>query len=246
MLSNPCPLDFADCLNIYDGAMKKILLVNASRYFFDEGKSLLDRKDFQVFLAPSGLNALQIHRKEKVNLVVSDLDMPEMRGDVLCKRIREESESRAVSFILVCHDNPAELQRAEHCGANICLKKPFSAKTLLEHVEKLLAVSVRRGYRVLLRAKVKGARDDTTFFCTSQNISATGMLIEADRTLSPGDQLSCSFYLPGAAHITADGEVARKEALPDGRHHYGIRFTEIAPGLKREIEMFIAESLASS
>lgn len=222
--------------------MKKILLVNASRYFFDEGKNLLDRKDFQVFLAPSGLRALQIHRQEKVNLIVADLDMAEMGGDTLCARIREDTESRLVSFILVCNDNPAELQRCKGCGANICLKKPFSAGTLLEHVEKLLAISVRRGYRVLLRAKVKGAKDDATFFCTSQNISATGILIESDRLMQAGEQLSCSFYLPGSAHITADGEVARSETMPDGKHQYGIRFTEISPAHKNEIEKFIAES----
>lgn len=224
--------------------MKKILLVNASRYFFDEGKNLLDRKDFQVFLAPSGLKALQIHRQEKVNLIVCDMDMPEMAGDALCKRVREENESRAVSFILVCRDNPLELKRAENSGANICLKKPFSARVMLENVEKLLAISIRRGYRVLLRAKVKGAKDDSTFFCTSQNISSTGMLIEADRLLATGDQLSCSFYLPGASHIVAEGEVVRREDMPDNKHYYGIRFTEIAPEHKQEIEKFIAESIA--
>lgn len=223
--------------------MKKILLVNSSRYFFDEGKSLLDRKDFQVFLAPNALMALQIHRQEKVNLIVSDLDMPEMGGDTLSSRIREDNGSRAVSIILICHDTPDEIRRANSCGANICLKKPLSAKTLLEHVEKLLTVSVRRGYRVLLRARVKGAKDESTFFCTSQNISVTGMLIEAERLLVAGDLLSCSFYLPGSAHITADGEVARAEKMPDGKHQYGIRFTGIASEHKLEIEKFIAESL---
>lgn len=226
--------------------MKKILLVNASRYFFDEGKNLLERKDFQVFLAPSGLRALQIHRQEKVNLIVADLDMPEMGGDTLCARIREDNESRAVSCILICHDNPTELQRGNNCGANICLKKPFTARTLLEHVEKLLTISVRRGYRVLLRAKVKGAKDDLTFFCTSQNISTTGILIECDRTMQAGEQLSCSFYLPGSAHITADGEVARIERMPEGKYQYGVRFTEILPEFRDEIEKFIAESMTKS
>lgn len=225
--------------------MKKILLVNAARYFFDEGKSLLDRKDFQVFLAPSGLQALQIHQQEKVNLIVADLDLPEMGGDTLCAHVREESESRLVSFILVCRDSPAELQRGRHCGANICLKRPFSARTLLEHVEKLLSISVRRGYRVLLRAKVKGAKDDATFFCTSQNVSATGMLIEADRPMRIGEQLTCSFFLPGSTQITADGEVARSETTPDGKHQYGIRFTGISPEQTREIKKFIDENLKS-
>ena len=225
--------------------MKKILLVNTSRYFFAEGKSLLDRKDFQVFLAPSGASALQIHRQEKVDLIVAELDMPEMGGDTLCNRIRGENEARLVSFILICGDTPAELQRSRHCGANICLKRPFSASTLLEQVEKLLSISVRRGYRVLMRAKVKGAKEDGIFFCTSQNISATGLLIEAERTMGIGEQLSCSFYLPGSTQIITDGEVTRAEMMTDGKHQYGIRFIGISPEHKSEIEKFIEENLKS-
>jgi DNA-binding response OmpR family regulator len=220
--------------------MHKIILVNASRYFVAEGKSLLDRRDFQVFLAPTGSQALELHRREKVNLIVADLDMPEMAGDTLCSRLREDAELCAVSFILVCRNSPAELARAANCGANICLHKPFTAETLCEHVEKLLTISVRRGYRVLLRARVQGAKDDAVFFCTSQNISGTGMLIETDRSLLPGDQLTCSFFLPGAEQITAAGKVVRTETAADGKHHCGIIFTGLAAAHKRDIEEFIA------
>jgi DNA-binding response OmpR family regulator len=223
--------------------MHKLILVNASRYFVAEGKSLLDRRDFQVFLAPTGSQALELHRREKVNLIVADLDMPEMAGDTLCSRLREDAELCAVSFILVCRNSPAELARAANCGANICLHKPFSAETLFEHVEKLLTISVRRGYRVLLRARVQGAKDDAVFFCTSQNISGTGMLIETDRSLLPGDQLTCSFFLPGAAQITAAGEVVRTETAADGKHHCGIIFTGLAAAHKRDIEEFIAATV---
>lgn len=224
--------------------MKKILLVNAARYFFDEGKSLLDRKDFQVFQAPTALEAMQVHKQERVNLIVADLDLPEMGGDLLCNRIREDTDTRSVSFILVCRNSPAELARAAGCGANICLQKPFTAKSLLEHVENLLKISVRRGYRVLLRAKVKGAKDDAVFFCTSQNISTSGILIETDRSLLPGEQITCSFYLPGAAQIIADGEVARTEPAGGGTlHHYGIRFIGLSAAYQRDIERFIADTI---
>jgi CheY-like chemotaxis protein len=226
--------------------MKKILLVNTSRYFFDEGKNLLDRKDFQVFLASSAAQALQIHRQEHANLIVADLDMPEMGGDILCSRIREDVDARAVSFILVCHNIPAEIARASVCGANICLQKPFTAGKLLEHVEKLLAISVRRGYRVLLRAKVKGSMDDAVFFCTSQNISATGMLIETDRPLLTGDQITCAFFLPGAAQIIAEGEVARVETAVDGKHLCGVRFDGLESGQKQEIEKFISQTMMNA
>jgi CheY-like chemotaxis protein len=225
--------------------MKKILLVNASRYFIDEGKSLLDRKDFQVFMASSVMQALQIHRDERVNLIVADLHLPEMGGDVLCTRIRQETDVRTVSIILICHDVPEDLERAGRSGANICLKKPFTPRTLLEHVEKLLAVCIRRGYRVLLRAKVKGATDEGVFFCTSQNLSVSGILIESDRQLHAGDVINCSFYLPGAAHIVAEGEVARIERQPDGKFHSGIRFTDLSPESRREIEKFISDTIST-
>jgi CheY-like chemotaxis protein len=223
--------------------MKKVLLINAARYFFDEGRSLLDRKDFQVFMAADAKQALQIHRQERVNLIVSDLEMPEMGGDVLCAHIRNDAETRTVSVVLICHDSPPEIARAARSGANAWVVKPFKAKALLEQVERLLSISVRRGYRVLLRARVKSLQEDKVFFCTSENISVTGMLIETDRTLAIGDQISCSFYLPGSAHIVAEGDVARVLKLPDGKYHYGVRFLALPEGFRREIETFINSSI---
>lgn len=226
--------------------MRKILLVNASRYFIDNGTSLLDRRDFQVFMAPSVMQALQIHRRERVNLVVTDLHMPEMGGDILCNQIRQEPDVREVSTILICNDTPEDREKAIRCGANIVMKKPFSPRMLMEHVERLLAICIRRGYRVLLRARVKGATDDGVFFCTSQNLSVSGILIETDRELKIGDILSCSFYLPGAAHIVSDGEVARVASNPDGKVHYGIRFIDLSTQHRQEIEAFVSDSIASA
>lgn len=219
--------------------MKKVLLVNSTRHFFEAGESLLDRRDFQVFQAPNAEEALRLHRQEPVNLIVSDLALPETGGDVLCSRIRESAESRIVSIILICHNNPEERARAARSGANVCLFRPFPARELLDHVEKMLAVSVRKGYRVLLRAKVQGAKDDTVFFCTSRDISATGILIEADRPLNNGDRINCSFYLPDSAHITAEGEVVRTVAGA-GTSAYGVRFTALSPAHQQAIDRFIA------
>lgn len=225
--------------------MKKVLLVNSTRHFFEEGKSLLDRRDFQVFQAPTADQALRLHRQEQVDLIVSDLALPEAGGDVLCTKIRDNTEYRHVSIILICHNNPEEQERAARASANICLFRPFPARVLLDHVEKLLAVSVRKCYRVLLRARVQGAKDDEVFFCTSRDISSTGILIEADRALLSGDLLNCSFYLPDSEHVTANGEVVRK-VVADGKTSYGIRFTELSPAHQQAIDRFIAKSAPAS
>jgi DNA-binding response OmpR family regulator len=221
--------------------MKKVLLVNSTRHFFEAGQSLLDRRDFQVFQAPTADEALRLHRQERVNLIVSDLALAGAGGDVLCVKIRDIAELRDVSIILICHNNPEERARAARCSANVCLFRPFPARDLLDQVEKLLAVAVRKSYRVLLRAKVQGALNNEVFFCTSRDISSSGILVEAERPLANGDLISCSFYLPGSEHITLDGEVVRKIAA-DGKTAYGVRFTGPSTAQQQAIDRFIAES----
>lgn len=227
-------------------ATKRVLLVNSTRHFFAEGKSLLDRRDFHVVQAPTADLALRLHRQEPVNLIVSDLDLPEMGGDLLCAKIRENTDSCQVSIILICHNTPDEKARAARSSANACLFKPFPAQVLLDQVEKLLAVSVRKGYRVLLRARVQGAQDEAVFFCTSKDISSTGLLIESDRALLNGDKLNCSFYLPGSEHISANAEVVRKVSAADGKIAYGVRFDAISAEHQRAIDSFIAQSVSAS
>ena len=223
--------------------MKKILLVNSTRHFYADGESLLDRKDFQVFKAPTAEYALDIHRREHVDLIVSDLDLPEMGGDILCAKVRDTTDCRDVSIILICHDRPEERSRANRASANVCLVKPFPAQTLLDMVEKLLDVAVRKSYRMLLRARVEGDHDDVRFFCSSVNISSTGMLIESSRALANGDCLCCSFCLPDSTQVKVNGEVVRRVDV-DGRTCYGLRFLEVPKDVQRAIDSFIAQATA--
>jgi DNA-binding response OmpR family regulator len=222
--------------------MKKIIIVNAIHAFLERDKSILSRADFRIFTATSGKEALRIHQEEKVNLLVADLALPDMGGDVLCSLVRKESTIRNVSIILVCQNLPEELERVSTCGANAWVTKPVRPEQLVESVGQLLAVSLRRGYRVLLKAKVHGARENVSFFCTSHNISVSGILLETEKLLEPGNRITCTFFLPGSRQIAVDGEVVRFDKKSDGMHHYGVRFTDLAPEFREEIERFIAQA----
>lgn len=212
----------------------------------EKERGLLNRADFRVVTAMSGREALRIHRAEKVNLIIADLEMADMGGDELCSLVRKENEIRDVSFILACHDVPVELERVTRCGANAWIRKPVQPGQLLEKVEQFLAISTRRGYRVLLRVRVHGSTDNTTFFCTSQNISVSGMLIETEKLLAVGSRITCMFFLPGTSQIAVDAEVVRCAPVTDGVSQYGVRFVDLAPKSREEIESFIATSVRSS
>jgi CheY-like chemotaxis protein len=220
--------------------VKKILLVNHTTAFLAKEAGILDRVDLRIFTAGTAEEALRIHREELVDLLIAELDLPDLAGDVLCSRIRQEETLQNVSVIIVCSDTPEEIARTESCGANAHLLKPVAPGRLSESVTKFLGVLPRRDYRVVVRVQVYGVRGNATLFCTSYNISVSGLLIEADSLLAQGDRLSVMFFLPGSCQISAVGEVVRTEHVRSMQHHYGIRFISMSPQHQAEIENFVA------
>jgi DNA-binding response OmpR family regulator len=220
--------------------MKTVIIVNSVQLFNEKEKGILNRAEFRILTTSSAREALRMHREERADLIVAELDMPEMGGDLLCSRIRAETELMRVSVILICHDRQEDLKRVTACGANAWVAKPLRSEQLVEKIEQLLAVSSRRGYRVLLSAKIRGATENASFFCVSHNISSSGILIETEMLLHKDDRVTCKFFLPGARQIMAEGIVARTVQMPDGEYRHGVSFIDLAPEFRHDIERFVA------
>jgi CheY-like chemotaxis protein len=220
--------------------VKKVLFVNSATSCHGRSANILERADLCIFTATTAEEALNIHREKHVDLLITELDPPEMAGDALCSRIRQEEELRNVSVLIICSDTPEEIRRAESCGANSYLLKPVEPERLSEHIAKFLGVMPRRDYRVIVKVQVYGVRGNATLFCTSRNISVSGLLVETDGLLAQGDRLSIMFFLPGACQIAAVGEVVRTERVESMLHHYGVRFISMSSQHRAEIEHFVA------
>jgi CheY-like chemotaxis protein len=224
--------------------MKKLLLINPDKDSLALEKTILERGDLQIFTAVTAEEGLDIHRKEKVDLLLTELELPDQGGDVLCFRIRRERSLRKVSLAVICRDIPEEFARAEKCGANAVLVKPVKPEQLNDCVGKLLSVPPRRDCRVLVKAQVYGGHGATTLFCASRNISVAGLLIESEDLLAVGDRISCMFFLPGASQITAVGEIVRAARMSRIANQYGIRFISLYPQMQTEIEKFVSANPA--
>jgi two-component system chemotaxis response regulator CheY len=219
--------------------MKKILIVDDLMTFVEREKGLLNRSDVKIFTATSGEEALRIHRNERVDLIIADLDMPVLAGDKLCSLIRNSPDLKDVSVLIVCTSRPSDIERVSACKANDYIAKPIRPVQLLERVSRLLDIQERKNYRVLLQVKVNGEQTLEPFFCSSRNISASGLLIETDKELSRRDSVTCSFFLPKAARIVTDAEVVRSIKRPDGGYEYGVRFVNIEERYRATIEEFV-------
>lgn len=69
--------------------MKKILITDSLKYLVS-GENILSRANIQIFTAASSQEILSIHKSEKADLIIIDLDMPDMPGDKLCSMLRKE------------------------------------------------------------------------------------------------------------------------------------------------------------
>ncbi len=219
--------------------MKKILLVDDLVTFVEREKSILNRTDFKIFTCTSGEEALEIHKREAIDLIVTDLDMPGISGDKLCSMIRQDKRLKEVSIIIVCANSASDRARVARCQANAQVTKPIRPLEFLETVTRLLDIPERKSYRVLLKVKVKGKSTDEPFFCTSHNISVTGLLIETDKALEKGDIISCSFFLPKSECITTDAEVMRVAKTAENSRQYGVRYLDLNPKYRSMIDSFI-------
>jgi len=225
--------------------MKKVLIGQDVHKTLRQKNSFLDRTDITIFTAASNDEALKIHHDERVHLIITELDMPGMSSEQLFSLIRKDAELRSVSVLMICPNTPAAIEQSSRCGANAVLLRPVNPAMLLAKAQQLLDIAWRETYRVLVsvegNAIVQGNPLNTTFFCRSQNISTTGMLIETDKTLTQGDHVVCSFFLPDSIRIQATGEIMRilPQAAGSKAKQYGVKFSSLPSEARRALESFV-------
>ncbi len=102
-------------------------------------KNLLEAAGYEVRLAVDGLDAWTALKTEKVDLVVSDVDMPRMDGFELTRRIREDRELKDLPVVLVTAlESREDKERGVDVGANAyVVKSSFDQSNLLEIIRRL-------------------------------------------------------------------------------------------------------------
>lgn len=225
--------------------MKKVLLVDKLKTILEKEKGMLDRDTVQVFTATSGKEAIAVHRREKVDIIIMDIAMPDMPGDEVCQVIRQEPGLKKVSIILASlADGEEERERCRKCGANDYIRKPISRDDLTEKIAALLGISARQAIRMLVKVKIDGKVGGDFFIANTVDVSQTGLLFECEREIPLGGSIEVSFFLPvgkGYDRVVAKADIVRAVPSSGPYKRYGVKFDEFKEGTPELISDFISK-----
>lgn len=104
-------------------------------------------RDYNVFTAENGREGIVILENEDIDLIVSDIMMPEMDGIEFCKYIKGKLEISHIPVILLTAKNKEE-DRAEayEVGADAFISKPFNLPVLYARIRNLLKYKERMAH----------------------------------------------------------------------------------------------------
>ena len=116
--------------------MARILVVDDEEMDRVFERAILESAGHELFYAHDGALALEICKEMVVDLVITDLAMPDFNGLRLIKELREAGVTAPI--IAVSGWAADQLDLAEDYGANLALVKPLDGGDLLKAVEDML------------------------------------------------------------------------------------------------------------
>jgi response regulator RpfG family c-di-GMP phosphodiesterase len=117
----------------------QILIVEDSPTQLKLLQYLLEKNGHTVTASTDGRAALALARQLPLNLIISDISMPDMDGYQLCREIRQDPRLEALPLLLLTSlSDPADVIRGLAAGANGFISKPYEEDHLLSSIDYLL------------------------------------------------------------------------------------------------------------
>ncbi|MDD0837401.1 response regulator [Curvibacter sp. HBC61] len=118
---------------------KTILIVDDSSSLRQVVNLTLTRAGYQVLEAVDGEDALRQLDGRKINLIVSDVNMPRMDGITFVTRVKQLPRYKFTPVVMLTTEGQAEKkEQGRAAGAKAWIVKPFSPAVLLDAVSKLV------------------------------------------------------------------------------------------------------------
>ena len=118
--------------------MKSILVIEDNKDIRENTAEILDLAGYKTFTAENGKKGVDIAIKERPDVIVCDIMMPELDGYGVLHLVRKNEATQAIPFIfLTAKTERSDFRRGMEMGADDYVTKPF------EDIELLNAIEIR-------------------------------------------------------------------------------------------------------
>ena len=197
-----------------------ILIVDDTPENLDLLVEILERCEYEVRVARSGRRALAAAAASPPDLVMLDINMPEMDGYEVCARLKADEETRDVPVIfLSVHDTAVDKVRAFQAGGADYVIKPFQAEEVLARVENQLKIARLQRELTAEREEALKAREEALAASSAKSLFLANMshelrtplngilgyvqLLGRDETLSPAQRQQLEVITRSGEHLLA-------------------------------------------
>ncbi len=114
--------------------MKRILVVDDEQSMRYTLQIMLEKEGFEIDSADNGVEALDKFKREKYDLVLTDLKMPELDGIGLVEALTSCSDIPII--IMTAYASKDEAIKAMNLGASFFIEKPFKKPELMNFINR--------------------------------------------------------------------------------------------------------------
>jgi len=120
--------------------MKKVILIADDSPTIRKFVSFsLKAHGFEVVAACDGMEAVELLPTQSIDLIITDLNMPNMDGFELIKAVRENENNKDIPIIILSSlKGSEEIEKGLKVGANSYMVKPFDPKRIQYEVAKYI------------------------------------------------------------------------------------------------------------
>jgi len=123
--------------------------------------SMLQRKGYDVNVASSGIDALALVAKQKPDLILMDVAMPNLDGFQVCERLKADDTTKDIPVMfLTAHSDKERIVKGFQVGGVDYITKPFHAAELLARVRTHLELRSSRELIVKRNAELQSLNDE--------------------------------------------------------------------------------------
>jgi len=118
---------------------KRVLIVDDNENNLMLERDLLEVAGFEVFVAQDASSGIAIARKEKPDIIIMDVRLPDMRGSEAAKMLRQDKETSEIPIVFVTASVMAEgREEIKPITNSAFIGKPINTRTFVTEISKFI------------------------------------------------------------------------------------------------------------